>query len=362
MNCSHKALLSLAIGTLGLGASFGHAQAFEKENLSPNMPAVMPAEVENKGILTFASSTQETGEILDLEEVTLTYMFRNTGAGPLTITSVKTSCGCAVPELDKKTYMPNEAGELTVTFDPKGKNGPIARSITVFSDSEQTPSTTLTVRSLVKPVVVIEPRIIPFEAIQKGSSQTKEYKIYGRTDDFKVTRATSGATDVFDIEIEDMGETEYRGEMLRMSIVRVTVKDTASPNNHRTDVTIRTNDSRRSIMTGTVIARVLGDLGLNPVRLTMGRMVVGDEFEKEFHVRSKSGTPFNLENVAFNTVALESTTTFEPANEEKTDWIVKISGKVVAPAPRFNTPVRIITDVEDEKELTMQMYGQLRGQ
>lgn len=362
MRNSMKSILTVSAGMLAFSASGVMAQALDREDLAPNAPAVMQPGVENKGTLLFSSKQQDAGEVFDEDSVKLSYLFRNTGAGPLTITQVKTSCGCTVPELAKKTFMPGESGTLDVTFDPKGKRGVIARNITVFTDSESTPSETLIVRAFVKPIVILEPNIIPFEAVEKGATATKEFKVYGRTEDFKVTRATVAKPDIFGIEVEDMGEVEHKGETLRMSVIRVTVKDGASPNNHRADVTIRTNDERRSIMSGTVIARVLGDLVMDPVRVTMGRMVVGDTFEREFHVKSKSGKAFNLESVAFNTVALDSETTFEPANEEKTDWIVRITGTVVAPAPRFNTPIRITTDVSDEKELTMQMYGQLRAQ
>ncbi|MCA9276352.1 MAG: DUF1573 domain-containing protein [Phycisphaerales bacterium] len=361
MKHNFKTMLTFSLAMVGSCGAMAHAQALDRNDLAPDAPAVMPAGVENKGNLMFSSKTQDAGEILDLESVKLSYLFRNTGAGPLTITQVKTSCGCTVPELEKKTYMPGESGTLSVTFDPSGKAGTIARNITIFTDSETTPSETLIVRAFVKPVVVIEPRVMPFEAVQKGTSASDEFKIYGRTDDFKVTRATVSDPAVFDIEVKDMGEVDYKGEKLRLSIVKVIVKDTARPDNHRADVTIRTNDERMPIVSTTAIARVLGDLTTDPVRVTMGRMVVGDEFEKEFHVTSKSGKPFNIESVGFSTIALESTTTFEPVNEEKTDWIVKIVGKVSAPAPRFNTPIRIVTDVADEKELTLQMYGQLRN-
>ena len=362
MNTHPTTLLTLGLGLIAGCASYGHAQALDRNDLSPESPAIMQEGVKNKGILVFSSKTQDAGEILDLEEVKLSYLFRNTGAGPLTITQVKTSCGCTVPELDKKTYMPGESGTLNVTFDPRGKAGAVARNITVFTDSDSTPNETLIVRALVKPVVVIDPKVIPFEAIEKGNSATKEFKIYGRTDDFKVTRATSSEPNIFDIEVEDKGEAEYRGETLRLSVIKVTVSPNASPDNHRADITIRTNDERKPIVTTTVIARVLGDLKVDPVRVTMGRMIVGDEFEKEFTVSSKSGKAFNLESVGLSTIALDHKITYEPANEDKTSWLVKITGTVTHAAPRFNTPIIITTDVADEKELTVQMYGQLRAQ
>ncbi len=362
MKNQHKAMLTLGLGLLTMIAPSALAQTMDREDLAPDVPAVMNPALKGMGEMVFSSTTQDAGEVLDTDPVQLAYLFRNTGAGPLTITQVKAACGCTVPELDKKTYMPGESGTLNVTFDPTNKSGAMARNITVFTDSNTSPSLTLIVRALVKPVVVIEPKVIPFEAVEKGTTASREFKVYGRTDDFKVTRATIGDPDIFDVEVTEMGEAEYRGEMLRLSTIKVTIKPNAHPDNHRSDVTIRTNDSRKPIMTTTVIARVLGDLKIDPVRVTMGRMMVGDTFEREFHVVSKSGKGFKLESVGFNTIALESEVTYEPVNEEKSDWLVKITGKVVNPAPRFNTPIMIQTDVADEKELTVQMYGQLRNQ
>ena len=358
----NKSILTLSAGLVAISGSFASAQALDQGNMEPANPAVAEPAQENQGRLVFSSKTQDAGEILDTNDAHLAYLFRNTGTGPLTITQVKTSCGCTVPELDKKTYMPGESGTLNVTFDPKGKTGTIARNITIFTDSEHTPSETLIVRALVKPIIVTEPRMLSFDALQKGETATSEFKVYGRTDDFKVTRATVSEPGVFDVEVEDQGEVEYKGETLRMSVVKVTVKPGARPNNHRADVTIRTNDERKPIFSAVAMARVLGDLKLDPVRVTLGRMIVGDEFEREFHVVSKSGKSFNIENVAFSTIALDSEVTFEPANEEKSDWLVKINGTVTNPAPRFNTPIRIVTDVQDETEMSMQMYGQIRAQ
>jgi hypothetical protein len=362
MKSNQKSAITLAMGLLAASNAMTQAQVLDRKDLAPSVPSVMQPSVEGKGILLFSSRTQDTGEILDTEEHKLSFLFRNTGAGPLTITQTKVSCGCTVPELSKKTYMPGESGTLDVTFDPRGKKGAIARNITIFTDSDTTPSQTIIVRSLVKPVIVVEPMVIPFQPMQKGTTATEEFKVYGRTDDFKVTRATISEPEFFDIEVIDMGPTEYQGENMRLSVVKVTVKPNARPDNHRADVTIRTNDERKPVMTHSIVARVLGDLNTNPVRVTMGRMVVGDAFEREFNVTSKSGTPFKLESVALNTVALDSTVTYEPVNEEQTDWVVKITGTVKNAAPRFNTPIRIITNVSDEKELTLQMYGQLLNQ
>lgn len=351
------------IGLLSMLTTGAHAQALDREDLAPTAPALIAPELEGKGRLTFASKIQDSGEILDTETYMMSYLFRNTGAGPLTITQVKPSCGCTVPELEKKTYMPGEAGTLEVAFDPKGKKGAIARSITIFTDSDSTPNETIMVRSLVKPVVVMEPLVLPFDAMTKGNTAVKEFKIYGRTDDFKVTRVTVDNTETFDLEIIDGGKVEKNGETLVLQTIRVTIKESAKPDNHRGQLSVRTNDERKPIFTLSTVARVLGDLKINPVRLTMGRMIVGDEFSREVHIKSTSGAPFEITNAYVNTVALDAVYEYEPVDPEvRNDWIVRAKGKVVNAAPRFNTQLHVTTDVADEEQVTIQMYGQLRAQ
>lgn len=358
----HFSVMAITSLTLigGLNSTL-HAQALDQRDLAPANPSLIDPSVQGQGRLVFASKIQDTGEILDTDDSKVSFLFRNTGLGPLTITQVKVTCGCTVPELDKKTYMPGEQGTLYVTFDPKGKRGALARNITIFTDSELTPSEGIIVRSLVKPVIITEPMVLPFDAIHKGETSTKDIQVFGRTDDFKVTRATIDNTSTFDIEVLDGGIVEKDGENLRMSIIRVTIKADAKPDNHRGEITVRTNDERKTIFSLATVARVLGDLQINPVRITMGRMVVGDEFEREFHVVSNSGKAFEIENASANTVALDATYTFVPVDPAtRTDWLVTMKGTVTNAAPRFNTQLHLVTNVDGEAQLTVQMYGQLQ--
>lgn len=62
------------------------------------------------------------------------FTFKNTGATPVTIDKVRTSCGCTTADLPKKTYAPGEQGELTVKFSFGGRNGAQRKLIRVFSN------------------------------------------------------------------------------------------------------------------------------------------------------------------------------------------------------------------------------------
>ncbi|MFZ4763511.1 MAG: DUF1573 domain-containing protein [Roseimicrobium sp.] len=45
-----------------------------------------------------------------------TFAFTNSGTEPVSIRSVRTSCGCTVADASTKTYAPGEGGQIKVTF------------------------------------------------------------------------------------------------------------------------------------------------------------------------------------------------------------------------------------------------------
>ena len=330
----------------------------------PTRPGNTPKEAQGpsaNSIMLFKETTVSTGTILDTEPVPVEFEFKNTGTEPLEIQLVKPSCGCTVPEMDKKIYEPGESGIMHVTFDPAGRKGPVSRSITVYTNSSTKPVHTIFLQSFVKPVVLTEPRILSFDATPKGQGATKEFKIYGRFEDFKVSRATTQDLDTFAIEVVDGGKVEKDGEELWLQIVRVTLLESAKPDNHRTEITVRTNEEKKSLFSLAVVGRVIGDLQLTPVRMTLGRLVVGDEFEREVTLKSKSGKSFEIKSVDSTNVVLDAEYTASPVDAEKrNEWVIKVAGTVIHPAQRFNAQLHVVTDVPDEEMMTVQMYGQLQ--
>ena len=59
------------------------------------------------------------------------FKFVNTGNAPLTILNVQTTCGCTRPEWTQGPIEPGKEGYIIVTFVPKGRIGPLNKTITV---------------------------------------------------------------------------------------------------------------------------------------------------------------------------------------------------------------------------------------
>lgn len=86
-----------------------------------------------QGILvTCAKPTHDFGEIAEnAGKVTHVFRIKNSGKKPLAIIDVSASCGCTVTNWSKKPILPGKEGEVSVTFDPKGRPGAFSKSVTV---------------------------------------------------------------------------------------------------------------------------------------------------------------------------------------------------------------------------------------
>ncbi|HUO07777.1 MAG TPA: DUF1573 domain-containing protein [Phycisphaerae bacterium] len=84
-----------------------------------------------------------------------TFVFKNTGKSPVTITRITQSCSCTTATLGKKTYQPGETGELKISVDLVGLTGLVMKDVAVETD--QGPPTVLILEVEIPSPVVITP-------------------------------------------------------------------------------------------------------------------------------------------------------------------------------------------------------------
>jgi hypothetical protein len=82
------------------------------------------------------------------ETTTGVFILKNTGDVPLVIKDISASCGCTVPEWDKKPVKPGDKTEIKVKVTPDGA-GYFRKTVTLFCNTEKG-SVLLTVKSTVK--------------------------------------------------------------------------------------------------------------------------------------------------------------------------------------------------------------------
>ncbi len=83
-------------------------------------------EWETKRISIVATHEQESAEGI--------FAFTNNSDQTVTIKSVRSSCGCTVPELEKREFQPAESGEIKALFTFGTRTGAQRKSISVVTD------------------------------------------------------------------------------------------------------------------------------------------------------------------------------------------------------------------------------------
>ena len=100
--------------------------------------------------LNFRETTHDFGKIQEGEIVKHHFIFSNTGKEPVTISSVKASCGCTTPQWEKDPVLPGTKGKIEVNYNSIGRPGEFTKTVTVIYDAVQ-PPILLTVKGNVIP-------------------------------------------------------------------------------------------------------------------------------------------------------------------------------------------------------------------
>jgi hypothetical protein len=103
--------------------------------------------------LEFQAAPGETNLVARFE-------FENTGTSPVTLRSVRSSCGCTAIVQDKRLYEPGEKGEITANFGFGQYVGLQKRSVLVQSDDRTEPAVTLSFRIRIPELLKITPPMV----------------------------------------------------------------------------------------------------------------------------------------------------------------------------------------------------------
>ena len=85
--------------------------------------------------IEFAVTEHDFGKMIQGEQVSFTYKFKNTGNAPLIISSVDKSCGCTASEYPRQPIEPGQKGDIKITYDSKGHHGFQSKTVTVNANT-----------------------------------------------------------------------------------------------------------------------------------------------------------------------------------------------------------------------------------
>jgi hypothetical protein len=100
------------------------------------------------------------------------FTFRNTGTTPVTIKTLRASCGCTTAKLDKKTYAPGEQGEVLTRFIFGGRKGLHHLSVMVTTAENPKEPTQLDLLVDIHDPVTIAPALVYWKTGEASAAKT----------------------------------------------------------------------------------------------------------------------------------------------------------------------------------------------
>lgn len=142
--------------------------AIQKDLPKPT-PKPEPAKEGSGPVITIENPVHDFGEMGPGARDNCTFKFKNTGNAELVINRVQSTCGCTVPELEKKEYAPGEEGIVKVAFQAPSVKSKTTKHLYIISNDPANPRAELTIQADVVVKVEISPESVDLRLDQDNA-------------------------------------------------------------------------------------------------------------------------------------------------------------------------------------------------
>ncbi len=280
------------------------------------------------------------GTVLEGTPVKHEFTVKNVGQADLVIGQVQTSCGCTVAQSEKKRLAPGEETQLPVTFDTRHERGHASRRIDVYTNDPQTPDLALEVQGVVRRESEATPGEVFFDAVRKGSEQTREVTISynGGAKGFRITKVANSNSNI--------AVTQEPGLKLKVDLLK-----TMPAGPFQDTIEIATIGRPIEIP---VYGRVVGDLVTEPAQVSFGILPHGAGAMRIVRLTNNGARPVAIKEVSSTSPAVVAKA--EPIAAGK-QYKITLELRKGTPDGQLRGQLVISTDDPEQASLTVPFYG-----
>ncbi len=289
------------------------------------------------------------------DKLTHDFVIRNEGTAPLQITDVHAQCGCTVVDYTK-TIAPGESGKVHAEVDTATFNGPIAKSVTVFTNDPEKAQIELTVRAVVEPQIQARPGYARYITVQ-GEAKTGTI---GQTvwapdgSSFDVTGVESPFPFLTATFREAKAEERVADAQGKQWRVEMTLSNDAPVGALADHVRIVTNHPKQRLVTIPVSGFVRPVIAVTPASADFGQVELKEPLTRTLNVR-------NFATEAIKITAADSTvagmkTAIEPVQDGR-EYTIKVTLASGMPKGPFQGTITLRTDSPKKPAITVSIEG-----
>lgn len=298
--------------------------------------------------LRFDDTRIDAGQVRAGFPLQKTFAFANAGGDTVHITSVRASCGCAAPQLERRTLAPGERGSVRVSVNSLGQpEGPHLWTIHVtYQEAGNTREAALELAAHIVTEVSVRPAVLTLFAGQKLTHDIVVRDRRAQPMRIREVRASSPHVR------PQLGDAQVDAAGLRAWKIALELSDDFPAGRHEEVVSIYTDDADYAELRVrvTVVKREPRDVSLHPrdARFEAGR--TGAIPSRIVLVRSSDDRAVSIDDVVADHPAVTCKWAMGPGKHATVKFTIdrdRLEGKTLHTTARIvvAAPVREILDV-----------------
>src|SRR6476659_4234956 len=301
----------------------------------------------------FSETKHDFGTVARGSDTSFKFAAKNIYKQDIELLSVRSSCGCTTPTVEKKVLKTGEVGYVTATFNTRTFTGIHGATLTVavrWNDNGHwlTGEAQLRADGNMRSDIVFTPGAVKFDSVDQGAKAEQKVEVtYAGRSNWKIIDVR-GASDGIEVELNQT--QRYSGRVAYDVLVRL--KATAAAGYFNDQLVLVTNDEDNPRIPIYVGGRIVPQISVSPESLLMGDVTQGQQISKKIIVRGKK--PFKI--VAFQ-CADEDSFQFKTDNESKDRHIVDITFNAKKNAGNVKETIHTATDLGDKLQANLTAFA-----
>ena len=323
----------------------------EKEDIPiRDEPGSVPEAEEPR--IEFEETLYDFGRASWGQQVLHIFRFRNAGEKPLTISDVRSSCGCTSALLSEKNIPPGAEGEIEVVFNVGRRRGRTAEKVLVRSNDPDQPVVTLTVTGIVEGSLVVLPERLYFGDIHNTESIERTIELVDiEGGDVRIAKVESSSRYI-------TAEIPPSSARVRDKVeIVVTIGPGLPIGRLNEKLVIHTDNKEQSSIEVPIEGNVVGEIKVFPNQFFFGYVERGEPVSRKVVISKTGDEDLKILKVESN---LESVSVRVLSLEQNNKYAIKATLGSHAPEGTMHGIIKVHTNSVQQPVIELPLYALIK--
>jgi hypothetical protein len=301
----------------------------------------------------FSEKEHDFGTVARGSDTSYKFAAKNIYKQDIELVSVRSSCGCTSPTIEKKILKTGDIGYVTAKFNTRSFTGLHGATLTVqvrWNDKgvSRTAETQLRVNGNIRGDVEFKPGAVKFEDVEQGKVSERSVEVSNNGNSSWKIVDVRGVSDALEVEMSQ--KRQNSGRVAYDLLIRL--KDSAPAGYFNEQLVLVTNDPRNPRIPMHIAGRVVPAVTVAPEPLHLGEVAHGGHVSKKVLVSGLR--PFRIMGV--NSDA-EDSFQFKTDSQSSKRHILEVTFDAKNQAGPVKHSISIATDLGENVNATLNAYA-----